>query len=139
MKYFLLVSFVFVSLSVPIFTLNEANAGIFRRGPMMPWRHQEWKNPNEPVQPIVPVIPPIDPGLTSTPAIQTNDSPITKEEIEIVKQLFSLKPTPDPTPTETPEPQPEGLPLWIPLGGLGAGGLVMLLYKLREGISFIKG
>ncbi len=109
-----------------------ADAGIFRRGPMIPWRHQQWKDPKTPTPNVTPLPPPIlDPVLTGP----------SSEEIEEDKRLKELEKKAEKmekAEVSSADPNnklPFSLPIWLPVaaGGLGLAGAKVVGVRRKIG------
>ena len=116
----------------------EADAGIFRRGPMLPWRHQQWDGPDTPT-PSQPLPPPI------LEPVFTGPSP---EEIEEDKRLEELKEKAEKmeetekanTEVSSADPNnklPFSLPIWLPLAGAGLGVAGAGVKRVRSRVGSI--
>lgn len=95
--------------------------GIFRRGPMLPWRHQQWEEPDEPDQDNP--SPFVDPVL-----LQRSPSPEEIELEELKKKAEKLeeeaKEEAEVSAADPNNKLPFSLPIWLPVaaGGLGLAG-----------------
>jgi len=112
---------------------STLNAGIFRKGPLLPWRHKQWEENKQPSpNPAPALIPPpiVDPTLAPVPdppqliTIPDTDS----EQIKALVDLISS----DETPIDTSK-----YPPWLPLAGGAGGAGIALLALLRKSLGSI--
>lgn len=98
-----------------------ANAGIFRRGPILPWRHQQWDGPETPT-PSQPLPPPILEPVFTGPSPEEIELKELKKKVEKQEEVAKEKAV-----ISAADPNnklPFELPLWLPVaaGGLGVAG-----------------